>query len=320
MRTSTLTKSLLLALSAFALSGCLNKTKMVDLPDAENQLITSDGRHFVTGANSIYEITRHNGQYQKHAFGPKCNYAGLAEYQGYLLANCMEVKLINGKKAIYFGKLTKDALPEMLELADLSALSIPNGLAVKTEGELLIANSNYFGAGSIAMLHVEVTADGLHATGLEKNYLAATNNIQGANGLRMLGNTLYFTDFSPSTLHSRVGRVSFDDAGNVADVTILRDKLGVYDDLWPMCHGVVVADYLNGRLMFINQHGDVYQSSAQEFPGASSVMLASGGLYPANTLVITEKGILLETGTTIGNQLSQVQLSSALLNHVGCQL
>lgn len=313
-----------LLVAAVALTGCLNKSKLVELPDAENQLITTQGRYFVSGANSVFEIENVDGQFQNKAFGPKCNYAGLAQYKNYLLANCMEVKLINAKKQMFYAELVEGQLPEFELLADLSELSIPNGLTVKqvgeTTGELLIGNSNYFGAGSISKLTIEEVDGTLSAVELNTDYLAANQNVNGANGVRMLGNTLYFTDFSPSSLRSRVGKVEFDEYGDPQEVEILRDKVAIYDDLIPMCGGVLVADYLNGRLVFINKEGDDYKSTSQEFPGASSVMLVSNGMFAENTLLITEKGILLETGTTIGNQVSQVQLQDSLLQHVKCDL
>jgi len=321
---ATLIKITTLLFTAMALTGCLSKSKVVDLPDAENQLFTSGGRYFVSGADSVFEITKSDNTYTKEPFGPKCNYAGLAQYKNYLLANCMEVKLLNAKKQIFFAELIEGQLPEFQLLADLSELSIPNGLAVKSTNangaELLIGNSNYFGAGSISRLVIEETENGLSAILLEKDYMAANHNVNGANGLRMLGDTLYFTDFDPSTLRSRVGKVAFDSQGQPEEVTILRDKVAIFDDLWPMCGGVLVADYLGGRLIFINQNDDVFKSDSLQFPGASSVVLAQGNDFEGPALLVTEKGILLETGTPLGNQLSVVPLSADLLDHVGCEL
>jgi len=321
---ATLIKITTLLFTAMALTGCLSKSKVVDLPDAENQLFTSGGRYFVSGADSVFEITKSDNTYAKEPFGPKCNYAGLAQYKNYLLANCMEVKLLNAKKQIFFAELIEGQLPEFQLLADLSELSIPNGLAVKSTNangaELLIGNSNYFGAGSISRLVIEETENGLSAILLEKDYMAANHNVNGANGLRMLGDTLYFTDFDPSTLRSRVGKVAFDSQGQPETVQILRDKVAIFDDLWPMCGGVLVADYLGGRLIFINQNDDVFKSDSLQFPGASSVVLAQGNDFEGPALLVTEKGILLETGTPLGNQLSVVPLSADLLDHVGCEL
>lgn len=321
---TTLIKIITLIFTSLALAGCLTKSKVVNLPDAENQLFTTDGRYFVSGADSVFEITKSDNTFKKEPFGPKCNYAGLAQYKNYLLANCMEVKLINAKKQIFFAELVEGQLPEFQILADLSELSIPNGLAVKsttaTGAELLIGNSNYFGAGSISRLVIEDTEQGLSAMSLEKDYMAANHNVNGANGLRMLGDTLYFTDFDSSSLRSRVAKVEFDSEGQPKEVQILRNKVAIYDDLWPMCGGVIVADYLGGRLIFINQDNDVFKSDSLQFPGASSVVLAQGTNFEESTLLVTEKGILLETGTPLGNQLSQVPLSADLLEHVGCNL
>lgn len=321
------TKIIKIATFLFAcslLSGCLTKSKIVNLPDAENQIFTTDGRYFVSGADSVFEIQKQNGVYQKRAFGPKCNYAGLAQYKHYLLANCMEVKLINAKKQMFYAPLIAGQLPEFQLLADLSELSIPNGLTVKSQtevtAELLIGNSNYFGAGSIARLIIEETHDGLRALSLDANYMAANRNVNGANGVRMLENTLYFTDFTPSSLRSRIGKVEFDEEGNPGDVQILKDKVAIYDDLWPLCGGIVVTDYLAGRLIFINQQGEEFKSDSLQFPGASSVILAQGMGFKENTLLITEKGLLLETGTALGNQVSQVPLGDDLLSHVSCEL
>ena len=310
-------KIIMLTLAASLLSGCFEKSKIVDVPDAENQLITTDGRYFVTGANGIYEVVKTDSGFTKKQFGPDCTYSGIAQYKNYLLANCTEPKLINAQKIMVYGKLESGALPEMNTLADLSELSIPNGLTIKAEGEILIANSNYFGAGSISRLMIEETDEGLLERSLEVNYLDAKHNVNGANGVRVLGDTLYFTDFDPSTIRSRIGRLTFNDAGEPGEVEILRDEVSILDDLWPMCEGIVVADYLGGRLIYINNQGEEYTSSKYEFSGTSSVIPAVNAFGSENQLLITEKGILLETQSRIGNQVTRVTIEEDIFSHIG---
>ena len=85
------------------LSGCfLAKDKIVDIPNAENILITSDQRLIVSGGTNIYQIGKEGSAYQaeelfdglnKWSFWnvPKhgCQFTGIAQHQNFLLATCV---------------------------------------------------------------------------------------------------------------------------------------------------------------------------------------------------------------------------------------
>ena len=136
--------------------------------------------------------------------------------------------------------------------------------------------------------------------------------------MKFLGEDLYLTDFDYTSLTSRVVKVSFTQ-GEFLSSNVLYEKVTILDDLLPTCGGVLVGDFLNGRLVFINSEGDVFRSDYQEFPGLSSMIWGQAPLFSDNTLVITERGIIQDSLTSIGNQISTVDISSSTLENVGAR-
>jgi hypothetical protein len=55
-------KIILSTILLLSLTGCLTKQKINNLAEAENQVITQDGRHFFTSSSGIAELTFEYGQ------------------------------------------------------------------------------------------------------------------------------------------------------------------------------------------------------------------------------------------------------------------
>lgn len=298
------------------LSGCLQKQKIADIPEAENQLLTNDGRYFVTAGSGIYEMQ--NNQALK--FGPSCAYAGIMQAGDYLLTVCSQLALINSTHKVYYAKLIPGQQPQLTLLTQLNNMSLPNGMALQDAKHLLIADYNVLGTGKIARLTFHANSAGqLIPDAFEASYLNSQQGIYSANGLRMQAGRLYFTDWVSALAQSRVGYLDFDPQGNPGSAHILHSQAGIIDDLLPACGGVLAADYLNGRLLFINAAGELFKSSLQQFPGLSSIMQGDGRHARTDQLLVTERGILFDSITPIGNQLSLVDIDPEVLTRTGAQ-
>ncbi len=308
--------------SCLILQGCLNKEKLSDMPEAENQVITEDGRHFVTSGKGLAEITQSNGTLSLDYIDAGCDaYNGIVSFDDRLIVVCADSALINARHTLISAQLETGVKPEMSELMVLDNMSLPNGMTLTPENDaLLIADYVLLGRGKVSKFDLSINDNVLSAQLNDLNFLNIEQNIYSPNGLKFSGNDLYLTDFDYTSISSRVVKVSFLD-GAYLDTDVLYSKTTILDDLLPTCGGVLTGDFLNGRLVFINSEGEVFRSDYQEFPGLSSMVWGQAPLFDANTLVITERGIIQDSISSIGNQISTVEISNSILNDVGanCQ-
>lgn len=301
----------------FFLSGCLTKEKISDLAEAENQVITAEGRHFFTSSSGIAELVYEHGERKLVLIKTDCDALnGIESIGKWLIAVCADNKLIKPKHKLIKIDLSKTSSitnrPPVSTLFELTDIALPNGLAITpNKDSILIANYNLFGQGFISRLSLKVSDYELTAGKFELSFLNHNHGIASANGIRFYQGDLYVSDFKISSLSSRIVKVSFIGDEYLSHKTIFSAAT-ILDDLLPTCKGVLIADYLMGRLIFINQHGKVSRSKIQQFPGITSVVWGRSPHFSDNTLVITERGILNDSHTLIGNQIS----TSTVANHV----
>lgn len=308
--------------SCLLMQGCLNKERVAHMPEAENQVITEDGRHFVTSGKGLAEIKNQNGQLVLDYIDAGCDaYNGIVSFDSHLLVVCADSALINARHTLISAQLEENTKPEMTELLELSNMSLPNGMTLTPDNNaLLIADYLLLGRGKVSKFDLIVNEAGLNAQINDLNYLDIKQNVYSPNGLKFSGEDLYLTDFDYTSLSSRVMKISFD-SGQYLNSEVLYEKVTILDDLLPTCGGVLTGDFLNGRLVFINSEGKVHRSDYQEFPGLSSMIWGQSPLFDDNTLVITERGIIQDSISPIGNQISAVDISNSTLQTVGalCQ-
>lgn len=304
--------------SCLLLQGCLNKEKVVHMPEAENQVITESGRHFVTSGKGLAELKNQNGQLVLDYIDAGCDaYNGIVSFDQHLIAVCADSALINARHTLISAELTENAKPVMTELLKLNGMSLPNGMTLTPDNSaLLIADYLLLGRGKVSKFDLSVNETGLNAQVNDLNYLDIDQNVYSPNGLKFSGEDLYLTDFDYTSLSSRVMKISFDN-GQYLNSEVLYEKITILDDLLPTCGGVLTGDFLNGRLVFINSEGEVHRSDYQELPGLSSMIWGQAPLFNNNTLVITERGIIQDSVSSIGNQVSSVDISNSTLQTVG---
>lgn len=306
------------------LQACLTKEKLSTLADAENQVITQSGRHFVTSAEGISEIKKTHWGYSVETTKTECDEInGIESLENWLIAVCADSSLFSPVHSLIKINIQDPYNPIISHLIDLPGVALPNGIVLTpSKQSLLIADFNLFGKGKISKIDLSLSDD-LKAVGYSENFIGNTDGIYSPNGLKFLNNDLYLTDFNTWGLQGRIVKLSFSEADastkSITDIQIIHRGLSLYDDLLPTCDGILAADFLNGRLVFINSDGDVHKSKLQQFPGISSMLWGSERMFEKNTLIITEKGILKDRVSSIGNQISLAPITSNVLSRVSAQ-
>ena len=311
--------ALLLLLS---LTGCLTKQKINNLPEAENQIITQEGRHFFTSSSGIAELYYEYGQQKLSFIKTDCDTLnGIVSIGDWLIVVCADSKLINPiHKLIKIDLSNIDPTtnkPTVSTLFELTDIALPNGLAMApSQDAVLIANYNLLGRGFISRLELNHSYHDLSAGEFDLKYLNHQHGIASTNGIKFFNGDLYVSDFQLATASSRILRIRFI-ANEYLDHQVLYSANTILDDILPTCDGILISDYLFGRLIFISKQGKVSKSSLQQFPGITSITWGQAPLFPEKTLVITERGILTDRYTSIGNQISSSTISDRVLRDVG---
>jgi hypothetical protein len=336
----------LLAAVVPLLSGCLEKDKIATVPDAENQLFTPDGRLIVTGGTGVFEIKRAGSSYVAEAIvtdvSGTCNHTGLAQIGAWVFTACQQrpwgllgpvdnhllaARPVAGQP-LHFVQVDR-ATPDPMD-----AFSIPNGLAATPDGKLLIADYNLLAATGVARATLDFSGTRPRITVMEKTWLGGTYGIYHPNGVRVKGNELFVSDVN------FVKRYQFDAAGNVPmnlpapGGRTVKNEVLVYlgvtivDDIQPQCGGVIVNDYAGGQLIYMAPSGadsnglPTYRQSLTSglasLQSPSSAQVGQPPLFSGTDVLVTEKGILGEFTSDIGNKLSRVKAGVDLNTPAGC--
>lgn len=303
------------------LQGCLNKQKLLDFPEAENQVVTLDGRHFFTSGKALAEIVKVEDEYTLQEIDAGCDgYSGIDVQGDWLFVVCLDNSLIAGEHQLITARIKQGEQPEFETLVSLSQLSLPNGLAIAPLGDYLyIADFVLLGRGKVSKYSLDTSNGSPKISLIEGEYLSVQQDVHSPNGLKFLDDDLYVTDFNVSGFQSRLLKINETASGDVV-TEVLYEKNTIFDDLLPTCGGVLVADYINGRLIFVNSEAEAYQSKFQEFPGISSMRWGQPPLFEKGShLIVTERGIIQDGITDIGNQITSIPISNLLKNEVGAQ-
>lgn len=335
--------------AASLLAGCVEKVKVAFVGDAENILFTSTGTLLVTGGESVYRIQKNtaaNGSvsYQVRSVyaGEKCSFTGLAQQGDWVFAACGKTYLkwkgftfklgvdtrlfaanVKSPGGIHFVRIDQQDDNDPLD-----RLVVPNGLAFTPNGELLIADSNYLGQGHVGKITLDYSGTYPRVAQFDRDWLDASYGIDSPNGVRVADNKLFLSDgntirrffFDAS---GEIPLTFFDAAGN--EVSNLPDDNEIYsegliiDDIMPYCGGVALTDYLEGQLVYLAENGEVYKTPALSFDSPSSLAIGQGPDFNGHDLLVTEKGILMDNVSEIGNQLSVVKMEFDLSDPATCE-
>lgn len=342
MNNTKLKKVFCASLFPLALSACIEKETVEFVPNAENIFFTDTNQLLVTGGQNIYEITPDGDGFKKdelfHGEGNvgkfDCQFTGIAQQGEWVFTSCVSTKFLifknNHLLAAKLGEsdLVFNLVTDSFDLRDpYDKLALPNGLAFAPDGSLLVADFNMFGDSGVARIAIDYSEDFPAIASLEKNFVSPDlHGISSPNGIRVDDDYLYMSD------GNSVKRFQFDSNGKSVSngVEIWSGALAIVDDIMPYCNGVAFTSYLSGRLhyatSYIDNNGDehfpvLYSTPPLAFDSPSSLAYGSiPGMFDTDELLVTEKGLLTDMSSGLGNRLSVSPLTMDLGDPNACNL
>jgi hypothetical protein len=333
---------------ALLVSGCIEKEKIVKIPDAENILFTEQGSLLISGGKSLFQVEQKfnedgSSYYQAHDLYPDrdCAFGGIAQSGEWVFAVCKEIYVawkgwtfgVVQDTHLFAAKDSKDlmhfqALDKDLSNDPLDSMVIPNGMDFSPSGDLIIADEDFFSDSSVGRIKLDYSGDFPKFSSFEADFIDTDYGISSPNGVQIEGNMLYVSD------KNTVRRFHFDENGEVPllftnehgeEVSNLPDDNLFYtggiivDDIMPYCGGIAVTHYLESKLVFQSASGEQYKTLPFSFESPTALAIGKGQGFDGNDLMVTEKGVLLETGSDIGNRLSRVPMDVDLHDPLTCQ-
>ncbi|MGB1563927.1 MAG: hypothetical protein ACPHN2_20745 [Sinimarinibacterium flocculans] len=272
-------------------SECGERTVLLDIPSAENLVFSNDGRLFVSSGVGVFEIVQDaDGQFARELISEARGYTGLAVKGDVLYA-------ISGDGAVWATRL--DA-PQLQVIHTMTGMCIANGTAVGADGNLYIVDEPLnlcVPDPKIKRLTLDpgdpfkVTHEEVWVQGSELGLLSfgVGNTLRFPNGLQADGTRFFGTD-GGSIYH-----VDLLPDGSAGAVTPNFFEVDVHDDLGLVDDGVLLANFLTGRISLISRDGELLQATAPGvFSFPSSVRLGRPPMFAPTDIVVTETGVLLD--------------------------
>lgn len=279
-------------------SACGTKTKLLDIPGAENILFTPEGRLFVSGGTNVFEITRDaTGWHANPLSATSGNFTGLVQIGNTLYANCFDGTLYAA---------TLSATPALLPIHALG-LAAPNGLTTGPTGELYVVNGPLATSSLPNPKIVRLRLDPANPLHVIEQTDWLTTGLSFPNGIQRRGSTLYFS--ASTAVPPQLGQIKTVEIlanGNAGVPQTLASFNGLPDDFTFTADNILAVSYSNGQIFLIGADGQVQsQTNPLSFDSPSQVRQGQAPLFAANELLITEKGVIgLPPTPGYGNALS----------------
>lgn len=289
-------------------SECGEAIPLVSIPDAENILFTPEGRLFVTGGLNVYEISKMpSGEFIATAVADsECNFTGLAQKGNILYAVC-------GDSRFFAGEINDAPLLTQIYTFE-EAMCIPNGTTVGSDGKIYVIDEPLDPTclppdPRIVRLTIDPNdpykvieqETWLQGGPLGLLFLNIDQSMRFPNGLAHIGNTFYSTDGGVVFKTELLPDGSASPPESIFFEPTAHDDLSVTDDE----QSLLVTDFFGGKILQLDLDGNVMQqTNLLTFSFPSAVQQARPPMFEHGDILVTEKGVLQDTFTPIGNQLT----------------
>jgi len=277
-------------------SSCGEKIALLTVPDAENILFAPDGRLFVSGGTNVFEIRRDGEGYAATPLSEAgCNYTGLAIRGEVLYANCY-----SGAQ-LHAARLT--AQPQLQSIHDYG-IAAPNGLVDGPDHDLYTANGP-IPVGSLPdPTVVRLQIDPQDPFKVIDETVWTTEGLLGPNGVQRRGRTLYVSNTGQGGL-GEIRAYDIGADGSAGPGRQFASFNGFPDDFSLVGDSILATQFFNGQISLIGPNGQqLAQTDPMSFDSPSQVRLARPPLFAADDILVTEKGIIGDNDSPVGNRLS----------------
>lgn len=283
-------------------NACAELTPLLDIPDAENLIFSSDGRLFVSGGTNVFEVTKTASAFAaKPLAAQDCNFTGLAIARSTLYANC-------GDGSLWAGSL--NAKPMAIQrIFQMTGVAFANGLVDGPDGRTLYLADGPLPTSSLPSPKlVKLTLDASNPMKVLNQ--ATWLDLAGSfpNGVQRKGSVIYFTESQLPNLGrlSAVQILADGKAGTPASVAALST---IPDDFSILADGFAVTYFVTGQVIRLANNGQVVSQFSEGTFGTGTSQARQGvpPMFSATDLLVTEKGLLGESFTPIGNRLTLVR-------------
>ena len=277
---------------------CGSKNVLADMPGAEYLLFTDDGRLFAASDLNVFEVTRSGDDWLTTPIGSMdCGFAGLEQIGSVLYAN--------GCNQLFATELNDTPLLQPIHSYD--GFGLANGLTADPAGNLYAVNGPIASGGLVDAQVAKIVINPNNPFEVLEQIRWADAGLEFPNGIDYFDGQMYVSDSSASQVQpgsiKTIELLADGSAGNVETLTIwpgILDDITVVDGAY-----ILVSDYLTGMIGQVSLDGEILQTTLPlTFENASSVLPGEPPLFEKTDILVTEKGLLLEHNTPIGNKLS----------------
>lgn len=283
-------------------NACAQLIPLLDIPDAENLIFSAEGRLFVSGGTNVFEVSKSGEAYAAAPLAAQdCNFTGLAIARNTLYANC-------GDGSLWAGSL--NARPMAIQrIFQMTGVAFANGLVDGPDGRSLYLADGPLPTTSLPSPKlVKLSLDAVNPM----KVLTQTTwlNLPGRfpNGIQRKGDLIYFTESQPPSL-GQLNSVQIQADGSAGGLTRVAALSTIPDDFSILADGFAVTYFVTGQVVRLGSRGEVISQFREGTftTGTSQARQGVPPMFSATDLLVTEKGLLGESFTPIGNRLTLVK-------------
>lgn len=287
----TIIKTTTALAAALLLFASIARAELVatQVKNAENTIQTSNQRLFASSDGAFYELKLDSTGWSKAQVPVRfkdgvtraCYFLGITESVGTLYTACTEDSLNPLAKKHLFG-LDIAQPAQLTEVGELKNMALPNGLAADNNGNLYAADS---GLPLLPGTIQKITLAGPYAIASQTTFHSFV--FCKPNGLRFANGKLYVST-NPFSYLGLSQLLRYDVGANgLYNHTQIYSSLAFLDDFALVQGGAVVAEFLGGRIVHINeQGGELHQAI---FSQPTSVTLLTAPQFGSGSLLVTER-------------------------------